>query len=351
MTLSLNALLIFSLLASPITDDPTQKAPQDGDVKGGSVEKSSAAAPDKNDDGGRTLPKATYLEDDVEFFTAADSGEKQGESYLLRYQFKDGEQLRYQTTQTMTQEAVGENQRKIDISTVMQKRRFQVTDVRKNGDASATMQFEKVHMELKSGDLDPIVFDSSMTLKEVPRLYQAAARKLRGVAPEFELSAAGIKLDKEGVEIAPEKGRACFMVLLPQNEVRIGDTWKSTLEVEVRLTTKVNRTIRLLRTHRLTKVEDGIAHITVSTSVMSPVVSVQVKSQLLQATPQGTIQFDIARGRVVRRELNFDKSVLGAFGAGTMLSAKGKTVEELLPPAKVAKSDRNEGISSSRLSD
>lgn len=336
MTLSLNVLLMFSLLVSPFADDPIQKAAQDGEVEGGATEKASATAAEQKREPGETLPEPTYLVDDVEYFPAPDAPGKQGEKYLLRYQFKNGEQLRYQTTQKMTQEAVGENQRKVDISTVMQKRRFLVSDVRKNGDASATMQFEKVHMELKSGDLDPIVFDSSMTLKEVPRLYQAAARKLRGVAPEFELSAGGIKLDNEGVELAPKKGRACFMVLLPQKEVRVGDTWKSTLEVEVRLTPKVNRTIRLLRTHRLSKVEDGIAHITVSTSVLSRVVSVQVKSQLLQATPQGMIQFDIANGRVVRRELNFDNSVLGAFGAGTMLSARGKTVEKLLPPSKVA---------------
>ena len=267
----------------------------------------------------------------------APNAEQQTQQYLLRYKFKKGEQLRYQTTQKMTQEALGENQRKIDISTVLQKRRFRVTSVKANGDARATMQFEKVHMELLSGDADPIVFDSSMTLKEVPRLYQAAARKLRGVAPEFVLPTGGIALDKEGVEIVPEKGRACFMVLLPDKPVAVGDTWKSTLEVKVRLTTEVDRTIRLLRTNRLNQVEDGIAHITVSTSVISRVVSAQVKTQLLQATPQGKIEFDIENGRVLRRELNFDSSVLGAFGPGTMLTAKGQTVEELLPPEKVAR--------------
>ena len=75
----------------------------------------------------------------------------------------------------------------------------------------------------------------------------------------------------------------------------------------------------------------------VSTSVISRVVSAQVKTQLMQATPQGKIEFDIEKGRVLRRELNFDSSVLGAFGSGTMLSAKGQTIEELLPPTKVAK--------------
>lgn len=331
MTLSLYISLLVSMLFPLAGSDPPPVG-QSGEV---ASEPESTSEPEDSEGLISDLLKGA-LTDKSESETD-ESDVASGEDYLLRYQFAEGEQLRYQTTQTMTQEALGENQRKMDISTVMQKRRFRVTDVKKNGDAVATMQFEKVHMELKSGDADPIVFDSSMTLKEVPRLYQAAARKLRGAAPEFDLSAAGIKLNRDGVEIAPEKGRACFMVLLPPEPVRVGDTWKSTLEVKVRLTTKLNRTIRLLRTHRLTKVEDGIAHITVSTSVLSRVVSVQVKSQLLQATPQGSIQFDIAKGRVIRRELNFDSSVLGAFGAGTMLSAKGQTVEELLAPAKVAR--------------
>jgi hypothetical protein len=87
----------------------------------------------------------------------------------------------------------------------------------------------------------------------------------------------------------------------------------------------------LLRTYRLKEINDDVATITFATSIASKVRSPAIKAQLLQATPQGTVLFNIKLGRVLERELTFDRSVMGAVGPNTILSAKGRTTETLLP--------------------
>ena len=108
------------------------------------------------------------------------------------------------------------------------------------------------------------------------------------------------------------------------------------LEARVRVAPQVMRKIVLLQSFKLKSVLNDVAEIAFFTSIESPVRSPQLKAQLLQATPSGTVKFDIANGRVLSRELQMDRFVLGAVGANTMLSAKGRIVEKLLPGDAVA---------------
>lgn len=260
---------------------------------------------------------------------------KQGDSastptVRLQYKFATGQRLKYRTEQTVTQRLVTPKGQKTDVSRAEQDRVFTVTGVQESGLARASMQFARVHMEVRTDDHEPLVYDSSMSADKVPPRFRVVAEELKKAAPEFDLSATGTPVDEKGTEITDKAGQACFMIALPPDEVSVGDNWVTHLNVDVRIAPGVMREIRLMRSYKLAALEDGIAEIRFFTSVQSPVRSAHIKSLLLQATPQGTIQFDVARGCVVRKELKFDKFVLGAMGPNTMLSAKGWTVEQLL---------------------
>ncbi|MCP4786155.1 MAG: hypothetical protein GY903_33455 [Fuerstiella sp.] len=262
--------------------------------------------------------------------TPADDAEK----YLLRFTFKEGETLRYETEQQVTQKAVAAAGAKVDLSTVKQTRLFRVGEVSEQGEAQVSMQFEHVRMELKSDDQPVEVFDTSMKESEVPTKFRAAARKLMRPAPTFVLRTDGTPVNDDGVEQIPEGGQAGFMMPLPQEPIAVGKTWKVNIEPEVRIAEGVMRTISLLRTYRLTEMKGDIASITFATSIASRVRSPAIKAQLLQATPRGKILFNVKTGRVLAREITFDRSVMGAVGPNTLLSAKGKTTETLLPDAE-----------------
>jgi len=253
------------------------------------------------------------------------------EKYLLRFTFKEGETLRYETEQRVTQKAVAAAGAKVDLSTVKQTRLFRVGEVSELGEAHVSMQFEHVRMELRSDDQPTEVFDTSMKESEVPTKFRAAARKLMRPAPTFVLRTDGTPVSDEGVEQIPEGGQAGFMMPLPQEPIAVGETWKVNIEPEVRIAEGVMRTISLLRTYRLKEMHGDVATITFATSIASRVRSPAIKAQLLQATPQGKILFNVKIGRVLQREITFDRSVMGAVGPNTLLSAIGKTTETLLP--------------------
>ncbi len=252
------------------------------------------------------------------------------EKFVLRFQFQPGQILRYQSSQTTNLQATMPNATKKDVNKVEQRRLFTVGNVSDDGTAKIAMQFEHVRMQAQSNDSDPIVYDSTMKREEVPGPFKGAASQLRKAAAQYTMHPTGTPVSDEGVELVAKEGQASFSLPLPTEPVAIGESWKVYMPVQVRLAENVMRKVTLLRSYRLKSVEDGIAKIVFFTSTESPIKSPTVKGQLVQATPSGTILFDIAKGQVVRKEINVDKSVLGAMGASTILTVTSRTVERLL---------------------
>lgn len=303
---------------------------------------------------------------------AADSGtpttETRSTAWTLRYQFQQGQKLRYQMEQKMTLDAnLGERGQTIDRSALRQRRVFTSTSVQEDCSAEFTMQFENVWMQKQVDDNAPVEFESSMKPGEVPLVYQQVAHQLKGSATRYFLTSRGLsKLAKKTpVKVEQASGEksseplvesesaaktvqlassstvtqkeqgdpGSFLATLPEHEVRVGDTWKEQITVTARLQEDVNVEIPILRTFRLESVEDGIASISFVCSIQSRVRSPIVKGQLIQATPRGTIQIDTKRGLMLRRENIYDTSVFGALGQNTILTCVGRSTEELIEDA------------------
>ncbi len=300
------------------------------------------------------------------------------EQYLLRYRFHEGQVLRYESVQTATMQSVIGPNKKDDVSLTRQTRRFRVEDVRDDGAATVSMQFERVHMEVSSNGADPQVFDSSMSGDEVPRTFRTVSRQLKEAAPRFLVETTGVPLNpvsladeaehaaaatpargdsrkgdsKKGEknETSPQKqngdsdeagvdeeqetdtpATAGFAIPLPTDPVKVGDTWKTYNVVRLRIRQGVMRKVNLLQTFRLDSVADGVATISFSTSAIGRLTPVE-KGQLIQATPKGTARFHIAEGRLESRELKHDTTVFNAMGQNTMVTSVGRSVERFLPP-------------------
>ncbi|MEQ9407275.1 MAG: DUF6263 family protein [Fuerstiella sp.] len=252
------------------------------------------------------------------------------QTYQLRFRFHPGDELRYHSVQTIRQHAVAPAGEKTDTSRVEQKRVYRIQDTSADGTATALMQFEHVRMEIRTDDQEPVVFDSTMAPSEVPSVFRGTADQLAGAAPRFTVRETGSLVSAEGIEENPKGGQAGFMMPLPENPVAVGESWKVHMVVGVRHAAGIMRQVTLLRSYKLKSVQDGIAEIEFATSIASQIRSPQARAQLLQATPGGTILFDLEKGQVTKREIRFDNFVLGAMGPNTSLSATGKTVEQLM---------------------
>lgn len=301
-------------------------------------------------------------------------------SWRLRYRFQDGQKLRYETRQNMTLKAELGDTRRVDYSELKQRRVFTVQKVEPDGSARMAMQFEHVWMQKKVDSQEPVVFDSDMKSSEVPNAFRQVARELKGSAPKYWLSVIGTSMypvakaepvqkavaksdspkgpvinlvegdsEQEKIQLVAsspvsdvpqeQKNQAdpgSFLMTLPENDIKVGETWKETINVPVRLQNDINIEVPILRTFRLESVEQGIAKITFRCSIETPIRNVTVSSQLIQATPRGTISFDITRGIMLRREMQYDESVFGALGAESLLTSVGTNIEELIESEKAA---------------
>jgi hypothetical protein len=226
--------------------------------------------------------------------------------------------------------------------------------------------------------MEPVEFDSTMKPANVPAAFRQVAHDLKGSAPRYWLSSQGASLyppqaeqairpaankqdgpstsislvegdsKEKGIELAVgtesqstpsqkknESDPGSFLMTLPEDAVKVGDTWKETISVPVRVTQEINRQVPILRTFRLDSVENGIAAISFRSSIETSVKGATVRSQLIQATPRGTITFDIERGVMLRREMRYNESVVGALGQESVLSSIGTNTETLVEETAV----------------
>lgn len=280
------------------------------------------------------------------------------QTWSLKYQFHQGQQLRYQSRQQMTLEAqVGENHR-LDVSQVRQVRRYTVTDT--TGDLTKlSMQFEDVWMQRQVDQEPAVEFRSSMKAGEVPEVFKNVAHSLRGAAPVFRVTGTGrsiapaVDTAKDSktltspVDPATESADASapaaaatsrntasdpgsFLMLLPDAPIAIGGTWKEEFRVQVRGGENLQLPVQILRTYRLESIENGIAKVTFRSSVRTPLQGTVIRSQLIQATPSGSFLLDISRGLMLQREFRWNETVIGALGPESILSSHGTQTDELL---------------------
>ena len=314
---------------------------------------------------------------------AKDAGTVREESWTLKYKFQTGQKFRYETHQTMTLDAqIAGQERRIDVSELIQRRLFTVISVEPAGDARLAMQFEYVWMKKKIDDREHVEFNSTMKLSDVPAAFRLVAHDLKGVAPKYWLSPQGESLYPKPADVIKPKPSAgdgtartpspkplvegqssesgitlisgttstadnkqkaeldpgTFLMPLPNHPVKVGDSWKETVTIPVRLTAEISRKVPILRTYRLQSVENGIANISFGSSIDTPVKGATVRAQLIQATPQGAITFDIEKGVMLGREMRYNESVVGATGRNDLLSSVGLNTEVLLEPSTAAPS-------------
>lgn len=288
----------------------------------------------------------------------------------LRYQFTPGQKLRYRSEQKMTLEAQVGQDRRIDVSEVRQTRLFTVASVSDAGNAELAMQFEHVSMRKQVDNGEPLDFDSNMKAADVPEAYRGVAHSLRGNAAKFRLTNRGstvaalqpevtsgkprpslpspVEQDpadgvgnnaKPAIRQASASGPAAdrdpgtFLMLLPDQPVKVGDTWKEEIPLTVRASVDSTLQVIVLRTYRLDRLTSDTAHVSFRSSLRSATRSTVIRSQLIQATPSGSFIFDRHRGVMLSREFRYSETVIGALGPESLLSSIGTQTETLLNPA------------------
>jgi len=124
---------------------------------------------------------------------------------------------------------------------------------------------------------------------------------------------------------------------LPAEPVAIGESWSSPLAIDV---TQKDGSLKKVETRQkftLEKVADGVATIKVDSQILTPLSDPAIEAQLIQRLSQGTVTFDLARGRVLAQQLELDKQVIGFSGPASSMHYVTRFTERPVSPERTAK--------------
>lgn len=257
-----------------------------------------------------------------------------GPLYDLKYKFAAGEKVRsevvhratIETSIQGTSQTAETRSKSIKVWTVTDARADRMTFV--NSVESIDMwQRMQGHQEVKY---------NSLTDKQVPPGYESAAAAVGKPLAIITIDPRGNVLKREQRYPQPEMQSPQVVFPLPGEPVPVGHVWTAPLEVEVILTGGLPKKIRTQQKFTLEKVADGKATIQVDTQVLTPINDAAIEAQLIQRLSSGTIEFDLAKGRVTAQQLDLDRRVLGFSGPASVMHCLTRYTEKLLPPAETA---------------
>ena len=91
------------------------------------------------------------------------------------------------------------------------------------------------------------------------------------------------------------------------------------------------RRFRAKQSFKLESVKTGVATISMSTQIITPIQDPAIEAQVLQYESSGSVRFDIDRGQIIGRQIDVDKSVVGFRGEASSIRYIGRSTEEFLP--------------------
>lgn len=257
-----------------------------------------------------------------------------GELYDLRYKFAVGERLRSEVVHRATIETSIQGTSQTAETRSKSIKLWTITDVQA-GQMTFINSVESIDMWQRMQGHQEVRYNSQ-TDKEVPPGYESAAAAVGKPLAVITVDVRGNVLKREQRHPQPDLQSPQIVFPLPAEKVPVGHTWTAPLEIEVMLTGGLTKKVRTQQKFTLEKVADGIATILVETQVLTPVNDATIEAQLVQRLSNGTIQFDLAKGRVTAQQLDLDRRVLGFSGPTSVMHCLTRYTEKLLPPAETA---------------
>lgn len=255
---------------------------------------------------------------------------QQNQSWRLQYRLQEGETIRWdveQIAKTDTAMAGFEEESSLRTRSIIA---WNVLSVDSNGKMTIQDQLEKVVEWQKTGDNDPVSYDSSKD-EEVPGIYQATAEKVGKPLATTTIEPSGRIVQRESHIRSMEFGMGKFTLVFPEEPLSIGTQWNTPEELQARRSDQTIKTIKTRMLYTLRKVENGIATISFRREILTPIKDPKVKSQIQQKLNQGVVIFDIAKGRITRKVVQWDEKVQGFEGDDSYLHYVGKYTMDLIP--------------------
>jgi len=254
------------------------------------------------------------------------------QTYTLKYHASPGEQMDWKVSHVAQTETKIIGNMQTSRSRSLSIKRWNVLDVDKSGNIKFSHMVTEVDMWHKISDRPEIRYNSRD--KKLPPVgYEHIASTIGKPLSTFTVTDTGQVKRRDSEHKKMSFGLGQVTMPLPDHPIKIGHRWASPGEVRVRQEDKTVKKVKIRHVHMLRSVVDGLATIQITTEVLSPVNDARVKSQLVQQLTSGEVQFDMKKGRIIRKEMNWDETVIGFNGPNSSMRYLAKFTETLQEPA------------------
>jgi hypothetical protein len=252
----------------------------------------------------------------------------------LRYMFDKGDTLssrvEHRALTETTMNGVTESVETMTDST----RTWQVIDVDDDGVATLEQSVKDVTMTSRSSDRGEVRWSSNGD-SEPPPGYESVRASLGVPLVRMRVTPDGRVLERRELRPCPAAASGDLVIVpFPEDRVEEGHSWTIPDEVVVEVPNGPRKAVRTRLRYRLESVRDGIATISVDTTVLTPLDNPQLEARLLERIWNGTIRFDIERGHILSRSTSIDRRVVGFGGPQSSVRYKASLDEKTLPPPR-----------------
>lgn len=269
-------------------------------------------------------PGETDTSEAMKRLAAAARKMEKSQEFDLKYNFQEGEVLQWESEHAFSTDVRKGPEQSHTTGRALCVMQWQVTDLDSVGQATVVLTLKTAKMWQQEDENEPVEYDSEYSRGDVPPIYQQFDEWVGIPIATYTLDGYGRVRDRKENFRDIKFGMGHVTVPLPSQSIRIGDRWHSDDSIQVRMPEGYVKQIKTRMEYRLREVEDGLAYISVTTQVLTPVRDARVQSQLLQQLSNGVITFDMNRGRMVEKRLDWDEKSIGYAGPESSLKYLAK---------------------------
>jgi hypothetical protein len=249
-----------------------------------------------------------------------------GEQYLLRYNLLPKTKIVSEVTHlAKTNTKINDVEQSSQSRTVSRKV-WTVTEVASNGDMTFVHQVDSVDMSQRIGEGEEIHYNSKSDTQPL-EVFAKVAETIGKPIATVTISPSGQVMSRSEEAQGANLGMGDITIPMPDQAILIGDQWETSREIRIRRPDGTPKTIKVRELYTLEKVSAGVASIAIRSEPLTPLTEPEVEAQVLQQLSNGQIRFDLDSGRLISKNLKWDKTVVGFSGAGSVMDYSARLDE------------------------
>ena len=250
-----------------------------------------------------------------------------GEEFLFRYKLQPGMVISSEVTHLAKTDTKIDSAEQNSHSRTVSQKTWEVMRVEK-GEMTFEYKILEIDMSQRIGTDTEIRF-SSKSGDEPARQFKAAADSVGKVISTVTIDEQGMIVARSDDTNPPNLGMGDITLPVPKLPIAVGATWEVPRELRIRRDDESVKTVRFRELFRFDKISAGVATIAVRSEMLTAIAEPKEEAQVLQQLSNGTIQFDVDAGRMISKELAWDKVVVGFSGAGSVLDYSARLEEQV----------------------